>query len=186
MQIEKNEPIVDCDYTIEEALHGIVIPGEIKSQLVIISVEYYSFDDKLHKGQIVIHKKLASDIQKIFEVIKKEKFPVEKVIPIVKYNWSDNESMNDNNTSAFNYRLVAGTKRMSNHSYGQAIDINPMQNPHIKNGIYSPKGSEYKKDVPGTIYDDHIIVTEFKKLGWDWGGDWYSLKDYQHFEKKVF
>ncbi len=185
MQTEDIKPIVDCNYSLEESLSGIIFPDEIKTQLEIVDVEYYSFDNRLHKGQIVVHKKLVTDLKKIFELIKKEKFPVEKVIPIVKYNWSDNESMMDNNTSAFNYRVVAGTTRMSNHSYGQAIDINPKQNPHIKNEIYSPKGSRYVPDEPGTIYKEHFIVTEFKKLGWDWGGDWTSLKDYQHFEKKL-
>jgi hypothetical protein len=186
MQQQIEEVIIDSSYSLNEALEGIEVPESIRVELALVDVEYFSFDKKLHRGQIVIHKKLVDDIQKIFMLIKENKFPVEKVIPIVKYNWSDNESMLDNNTSAFNYRLVAGTNRVSNHSYGQAIDINPFQNPHIKNGIYSPKGSKYSVKTSGTIYDNHFIVNEFKKLGWDWGGDWTSPKDYQHFEKKVY
>ena len=183
---QKKEVIIDCNYSISEALYGIEVPESIRVELDLVEVEYFSFDKKLHQGQIVVHNKLTDDMKKIFKLIKEKEFPVAKVIPIVKYNWSDNESMNDNNTSAFNYRLVAGTNRVSNHSYGQAIDINPFQNPHIKNGIYSPKGSKYYLKEPGTIYDNHFLVIEFKKLGWDWGGDWTSLKDYQHFDKKVF
>lgn len=186
MEQQKQEIIVDCNYSLSEALYGLEIPESIKSELELVDVEYYSFDNKLHKGQIVIHKKLFHDIKTIFGIIKEKEFPVAKVIPIVKYGWSDVESMKDNNSSAFNYRLVAGTKRISNHSYGQAIDINPYLNPHIKNGIYSPKGSGYSPKIPGTIYTSHFLVKEFKLLGWDWGGDWTSLKDYQHFEKKVF
>ncbi|QQS38131.1 MAG: M15 family metallopeptidase [Ignavibacteriales bacterium] len=184
MQINDDQPVIDCSFTLEQALQGSDAPDEIINQLDIVDVEYFSFDGKLHKGQLVVHKKLVNDIRKIFQLIKNEKFPVSKVIPIVKYKWSDNESMLDNNTSAFNYRLVAGTNRMSNHSYGKAIDINPFLNPHIKNDIYSPKGSEYNTEKPGTIGSNHFLVTEFKKLGWEWGGDWTSLKDYQHFEKK--
>jgi hypothetical protein len=186
MQQNKTEIIVDCNYTLTEALDGIEIPEKIRVELELVNVEYFSSDNILHRGQLVIHKKLAGEIKKIFSIIKEKKFPVSKVIPIVKYNWSDDNSMKDNNTSAFNYRLVAGTNRISNHSYGQAIDINPFQNPHIKNGVFSPKGSNYSIQTPGTIYSEHFLVEEFKKLGWEWGGDWTSIKDYQHFEKKVF
>lgn len=178
------EILIDADYTLDEALEGIDIPGWIRNELTLVNVEYYSFDDKLHRGQIVIHKELAKDIEEVFELIKEKRFPVAKVIPIVKYNWSDEKSMLDNNTSAFNYRVVKGTNRLSNHAYGRAIDINPFQNPYIRNNYISPKGSSYNPNKPGTITKDSFLVKEFKKRGWTWGGDWKTLKDYQHFEKK--
>ncbi len=178
------EILIDADYTLDEALAGIEIPGWIRNELTLVNVEYYSFDDKLHRGQIVIHKVLAKDIEAIFELIKEKQFPIAKVIPIVKYNWSDEKSMLDNNTSAFNYRVVKGTNRLSNHAYGRAIDINPFQNFCIKNKYVSPKSSSYNPNKPGTITEDSFLVKEFKKRGWTWGGDWKTLKDYQHFEKK--
>jgi len=134
--------ITDSNYTLEEALKGISIPPEIRKKLVLIDVMYYSFDDKLHRGQLVVHKDLSSDIQKIFERIRGEKFPLAKVIPIVNYDWNDERSMEDNNTSAFNYRFVAGTKKISNHSFGTAIDINPRLNPYIRTDLHQPTGSE--------------------------------------------
>jgi hypothetical protein len=92
--------------------------------------------------------------------------------------------MADNNTSAFNYRKVAGKNSLSNHSFGIAIDINPFQNPAIySDGNISPKGASYDTKKAGTIDEKSFITIEFKKLGWTWGGDWNSLKDYQHFQK---
>jgi hypothetical protein len=181
---EQVAPILDCNYTFDEAVKGLEIPKSKLKQLTLIEVEYYSFDSKLHKGQVLINKKAVKDVTEIFQIVKDTRFPIAKVIPVIKYNWSDQESMNDNNTSAFNYRKVKGQKVLSAHSYGLAIDINPLQNPHIKsNSVQPPKGI-YDKGKLGTILRDSKLVTEFRKRGWQWGGSWRSSKDYQHFEKK--
>lgn len=178
--------IIDSHMTLEESIKGTLAPDSIIKNLTILDVEYYSFDNKLHRGQLVIHKDLEQDIKEIFQIIKISKFPIEKVIPIVKYDWSDNLSMEDNNTSSFNYRKVAGKNKLSNHAFGIAIDINPFQNPAVYNdGKISPKGSKYNIKVPGTIIKDSLIYNEFIKRGWNWGGEWNSLKDYQHFEKII-
>lgn len=182
-QIDIEKAIVDCNYSFEEATSGIDIPKNILKNLILINVEYFSFDGKLHQGQVLVHKKLEKDIKKIFQFIKKTKFPIKKAIPVVKYNWSDDISMNDNNTSAFNYRKVSGQKVLSPHAYGLAIDINPMQNPHIKRNKKSPAKAAYNIDAKGTITGNSELVKEFRKLGWNWGGSWISSKDYQHFEK---
>jgi hypothetical protein len=176
--------IIDCNFTFEEAISGIEIPKSILNQITLIDVEYYSVDNKLHKGQLLLNKKAVKDIKEIFEFIKSSHFPVAKVIPVVKYNWSDQASMEDNNTSAFNYRKVKGYKVLSPHSYGLAIDINPLQNPHVKGKTIQPINAKYDVKVPGTISRDSKLVTEFRKRGWQWGGLWRSSKDYQHFERK--
>jgi hypothetical protein len=176
--------IVDCNYTFEEATEGIEIPKSILKQLTLVTVEYYSFDKKLHRGQLVVNKKAAKDIRDIFEIIREIKFPVQKVIPIVYYNWSDEASMKDNNSSSFNYRIVKGFKVISAHSYGMAIDINPMQNPNIRGKTVQPSGAKYDIKAEGTILQNSRTVSEFKKRGWQWGGRWRNSKDYQHFEKK--
>jgi len=179
-----NEIIVDCSYVFEDAIKGIEIPKSILVQLTLIDVEYFSFDDKLHKGQLVINKKVSKDIQGIFEFIKASRFPIAKVIPAVKYSWNDDASMTDNNTTSFNYRKVKGFKVLSPHSYGMAIDINPLQNPHIKGKVVQPVTGKYDRNLKGTILRDSKLVKEFEKRGWQWGGRWRSSKDYQHFEKK--
>ncbi len=181
---DDQEIIIDCNYTLEEAISGVEIPAWIKKNLVLLDVEYYSFDEKLHKGQLVLHKRAERDIKEIFEIIRSIKFPVNKVIPVVKYNWSDEASMNDNNTSSFNYRKVKGQKLLSAHSYGLAIDINPLQNPHIKRNTVQPVNGKYDIKAEGTILKTSRVVQEFRKRGWQWGGSWRSSKDYQHFEKK--
>lgn len=180
----QTEIILDCNYSFNESIKGIEIPVEIINQLTLIDVEYYSFDEKLHKGQLVINKKVEKDIVEIFKLIKDLKFPVGKVIPVVKYKWDDEASMNDNNTVAFNYRKVKGSKVLSLHSYGLAIDINPLQNPHIKGKTIQPSSGKYDTKSKGTILRDSKLVNEFVKRGWQWGGRWRSSKDYQHFEKK--
>lgn len=177
--------IIDADYTFDEALSESNIPPSVINTLVLVTVNYYGFDDRLHQGQILVNKDIAKDVEEIFEVIEEIKFPVERVVPIVKYDWSDEKSMNDNNTSAFNYRFISGSRILSMHANGLAIDINPKQNPYVKNGTSIPAGSEYKLNSMGTIKPDSKIVQMFKEKGWTWGGDWKSLKDYQHFQKKI-
>jgi len=177
------KPVIDSRYTFDEAINGKEIPESIKKNLSLLDIEYYSFDNKLHQGQILIHSDLSIDVEKIFKVIKENKFPIGKVIPIVKYNWLDSLSMKDNNTSAFNFRMVKGTAILSAHAKGYAIDINPMLNPQLKNGKSIPYNSNYDPNVPGTITENSIVVKIFKRLGWRWGGNWKRTKDYQHFEK---
>ncbi len=176
----QEEPIVDSNLQFEEIFINYKLPEQIKSSLKLLSVEYFSFDNKLHLGQILIHKDLAKDLLEIFEIIKQKRFPISKVIPISKYNWSDELSIKDNNTSAFNYRYVKGTKALSSHALGRAIDINPKLNPQIGNGT---SDSKYNIDLQGTIAANSFLVKEFTKRGWQWGGFWKRTKDYQHFEK---
>jgi peptidoglycan L-alanyl-D-glutamate endopeptidase CwlK len=180
---KKERIIIDSHITLEEALKGKEIPNTNTKNLRIIDVEYYSFDNRLHRGQVVIHKDLAEDIKEIFTMIKEKKFPVKKVVPINKYNWSDETSMKDNNTSAFNYRVISGTRTFSTHSLGRAIDINPFLNPQIKNRKTSPEGAVYTKYARGTITAHSWLTHEFYKRGWRWGGDWKFTQDYQHFER---
>jgi len=177
--------VIDSDVAFEEAVAGISIPQSILENLRLVDVYYYGFDDKLHKGQLVVHKNVVLDVIEIFELIRESRFPIGKVIPISKYGWSDESSIQDNNTSAFNYRFISGTRVISNHASGLAIDINPALNPYIKNGISLPEKCVYDTTKAGTILSDLELVKEFKRRGWQWGGDWKSLKDYQHFEKKL-
>ena len=176
--------IVDSKMTLKEALKGTKAPKEILDEQILLDVEYFGFDNKLHRGQLVIHKAVKDDIKEAFELLKRIKFPLKKVIPIVKYKWNDNKSMADNNTSAFNYRKIANSNKLSNHSFGRAIDFNPFQNPAVYNdGKISPKGAVYDEKALGTLTPTSELTVFFKERGWRWGGDWTSLKDYQHFDK---
>jgi len=184
-QDEEQGFVIDSDVAFEEAVAGISIPQSILENLRLVDVYYYGFDEKIHKGQLVVHKDVVLDVIEIFEVIRESRFPIGKVVPISKYGWSDENSMKDNNTSAFNYRFISGSRVISNHAAGLAIDINPALNPYIKNGNSLPENCIYDTTKVGTISASSELVKEFKQRGWQWGGDWKSLKDYQHFEKKL-
>lgn len=177
-------------------------PTDILANQVVLTVKFFNFDGIESVGNIEIHKDLKKDIEKIFNLIHKERFPIEKVIPISEYNWEDEKSCNDNNTSGFNYRLISGTNKLSKHATGYSLDINPYQNHYIKYEITKDDNgkiidiketqrfpnTEYNLEEKGTIRPNSNIVKLFKSLGWDWGGDWARESgriDYQHFEKNI-
>jgi hypothetical protein len=159
------------------------------NDLSYVKVRYIGFDNKEHIGELIVHKKLAKEVLAIFEELYQKRFPIEKIKLIDEYKGSDDLSMKDNNTSAFNTRPIAGTKKLSNHSYGIAIDINPLQNPEIEGNKVSPATARMyanrKAIRKGMIVKGNACYNAFKKRGWSWGGEWKSVKDYQHFEKKI-
>src|SRR6266403_935212 len=186
-------PIVDSRMTEGEAFDGLDLkcPPDIRKRQRVVKLKYYSSDGKIHQGQLVIDTELKNDIKKVFALALKARFPIYSVIPISDKRfrkdgrWDDELSMEANNTSAFNYREITGGGRLSNHAYGRAIDINTLQNPYIKDGIVLPHGAKYDPGIAGTFTSDHPIVRAFLQLGWDWGGNWTSPKDYQHFERPL-
>lgn len=183
------DPIIDSDMSLSQALRK-ESPPEFRKRQKLIEVLYYSFDGKIHKGQLVIDERLVADIRKVFRVALENKFPITSVIPIAhdrffkdgKWN-DDDQSMLSNNSSGFNYRTATGSTSLSKHSYGYAIDINPVQNPYIKGDIVLPAGAVYDTRAPGTLTRNCPVVKTFLRMGWTWGGNWKSLKDYQHFQK---
>lgn len=187
----ENNNVVDSNMSLKEALLQnplMQAPQEIMEGLSLVSVQYYSFDRHLHEGQIVVDRRLEDDVRKIFKTIVLEKFPVQAVVPSSdsRYMWDDNLLMNANISSAFNYRTIAGTPKLSLHALGQAIDINPLLNPYIGvTGNVSPEGATYDINRIGTIREDSFLVKLCNDLGWTWGGHWQDRKDYQHFEKRL-
>lgn len=185
------DPIIDSSMSTEEAFEGLDrrCPKELRERQKVVPVTYWGFDGKVHRGQLVVDKGLEKDVVEVFEVALKEKFPIRSVVPVshVKFRkndkWDDDLSMAANNTSAFNYREVTGGGSLSKHALGRAIDLNPLQNPYIKGKVTLPAVSKYDPAVPGTLTTDHPVTKAFLARGWEWGGSWKSLKDYQHFEK---
>jgi hypothetical protein len=183
-KIIKDTVIVDCHYTFEEAIRGTKAPDEIINQLELFDVLYYSTDSKLHKGQILTNKKLVVDLKTVFNEMYDEKFVVAHAIPIVKYDWDDNVSMQDNNSYSFCYR----NSSFSKHAIGMAIDINPYFNPvcwkgNLENRISKPIGARHDTTVNGTFYSTHPILKEFRRLGFRWGHNFTAKFDDHHFEK---
>ncbi len=158
--------------------------------LVEVKLSYFGFDHRTHQGILIVNKARADEVVSIFEALYYYQFPIERMEPMDIFQGDDNAAMEANNTSAFNCRAVTGQPGVfSQHSYGYAIDINTLINPYVKGDkILPPSGKQYvdrTQPYPGKITKDSFIYNEFKKRGWDWGGDWSNLQDYQHFEKRA-
>ena len=164
-----------------------------RSDLRYVRVLHYNINGEIKVGELVCHKSVAADMVDIFRNLFRAKYSIERMRLIDDYGADDEKSMEANNTSCFNFRHVAGTKVPSNHSWGKAIDINPLYNPYVKrmkNGtiMVSPKsGRRYadrSRDFSYKIDRNDLCYREFIRHGFTWGGGWKSAKDYQHFEKK--
>jgi hypothetical protein len=155
------------------------------SDLRYVLVDYWGLDGREHRGELVVHADWAVAITEVFEDLFEAGFPIERMVLIDEYEGDDRRSMAANNTSAFNCRVVSGTTRWSEHAYGRAIDINPVQNPYVSGAtVQPPAGAAYLDrtlDLPGMIHSGDAVVTAFDTIGWGWGGDWTNSKDYQHF-----
>ena len=177
------DTIIDASYTFDEAVEYSEAPEEIISQLELVDVYYISTDGKIHKGQVVTNRQIANDIKEIFSFMLDEGFVIEKAIPIVKYGWNDSLSMADNNSYSFCYRNISYSK----HATGMAIDINPRFNPLRWKNIdrpNTPAGAVLDTTVNGTLYPGHIVVNEFRRLGFRWGHTFTKYYDDHHFEKR--
>jgi hypothetical protein len=159
-----------------------------------VGLLYVDFDGNTQSGEMICNKAIAQDLLEIFSELYNNGYQIESIKLIDEFDGDDTASMLANNTSCFNYRVVEGTNRLSNHAKGLAIDLNPLYNPYItynKDGStnISPEGSEAYADrnasFPYKIDENDLAYKLFKEHGFTWGGNWNSVKDYQHFEKKI-
>ena len=163
------------------------------NSLRYVKLKYIGFDGKEHTGELIVNKSVTKDIVSIFKSLYDAKYPIRKMHLVSNYGGSDFASIEADNTSAFNCRPVDGTNKWSKHSYGKAIDINPIENPFVtRSGHTSHKASRKfvrrAKASNSSAYRalmlrNDYIVKIFKQHGWRWGGDFNSYKDYQHFDK---
>ncbi len=148
-------------------------------------MSHWNYAGSASTGKLVVAAGLASQVVDIFRDLYDARFPIERMRLVDEYGGDDDQSMAANNTSAFNCRLVTGGSSYSEHSYGRAIDINPLVNPYVKGSIVLPLGGspyvDRSLDAPGMIHAIDEVVHAFASRGWIWGGTWSSLKDYQHF-----
>ena len=164
-------------------------PVECKD-LRYVHVMYVDFAGRSSEGELVVNKLIADDILDIFKQLYKAQYPIERIALIDEYDGDDEQSMSDNNTSAFNFRTIAGTDIVSEHGMGLAVDVNPFYNPQVKeteNGVeVSPEDAISYADRSGDflykIDHEDLCYKLFTEHGFEWGGDWETGKDYQHFE----
>ena len=156
-------------------------------QLQLLELSYWDFNGIPRTGLLIVNRAVAPEVLDVFKKLYEHGFLIERMQPVEDYDGDDGRSMQANNTSAFNCRDVTGKPgRFSNHSWGRAIDINPLTNPMLLHGKFlPPEGARFEdrtKAAPGSILDRSFIVEQFRSLGWTWGGEWAD-PDYQHFEK---
>ena len=154
--------------------------------LRLLTIGHWGFDGKVRSGELVVHRDVADEVVRVFGVLFGARFPIERMELVDVYAGDDDRSMAANNTSAFNCRRSSGdAAEWSEHAYGRAVDINPVLNPYVSSsGVEPPAGRRYldrSADVPGLIRRDGVVVQAFEAIGWPWGGEWSSAKDYQHF-----
>src|SRR3954449_8896423 len=159
----------------------------VPSALALVRVTYRGFDGRVHSGSIVVARAVAPDVLAVFAQLFAERFPIRRMQPIDAYRGSDAASMAADNTSGFNcrYAVAAGPKRWSVHAYGEAVDVNPVENPYLEGGRVHPRaGRAYldrRRVRPGMAVRGGLLVRAFAALGWQWGGRWMASPDYQHF-----
>jgi hypothetical protein len=152
--------------------------------LRLVQVSHWSFDGRVHTGVLVVNEDVASSVVGVFRRLYELRFPVRRMGIVDEYGASDFRSISADNTSAFNCRRASGSTHWSEHAYGHAIDLNPLENPYVENGRTShPRSVPYldrSRLRRGMVTP--AVVAAFRSIGWGWGGDWSgSVKDYQHF-----
>jgi len=153
--------------------------------LRVVSASYRGFDGRAHTGRLIVNRAVVADVVTVLHKLFDARFPIRRMEPVDAYGGSDYRSIEADNTSAFNCRPVAGTASWSEHAYGEAIDLDPVENPSVSGGTTSHAASRRYLDrslrLPGMIHAGDVVVRAFASVGWGWGGSWSGDKDYQHF-----
>lgn len=163
-----------------------------RSDLRYLQVLHVDADGETHRGEMVCNKAIAEDLLEIFQDLYRQRYPIERMRLIDDYDADDERSMQDNNSSSFCYRVVEGSTKLSKHAQGMAVDVNTLYNPCVrkrKDGTVLVQPSTAKRytnrsrKFPYKIVEGDLMFRLFTERGFQWGGHWKSLKDYQHFEK---
>lgn len=162
-------------------------------ELCYLKLLHYDINGNIRIGEMICNRMIEHDLIAIFKELYHAKYPIERMILIDEYNADDEASMSDNNSSSFNYRMITGGGKLSKHALGLAVDINPLYNPYVK---ILPQGQLYVEPHNAQLYVDRTKDFDYKidtsdlcyklfvRYGFEWGGDWETRKDYQHFEKR--
>ena len=173
-------PVTAADLTASWRPGCPVAPADLRS----VSVSYVDFDGRPGTGSLVVNASAAAQVAVVFADLYAARYPLASLRPVEAFGGSDDASMDANNTSAFNCRVTTGGTGFSEHSYGTAIDVNPVQNPYVKGTTVLPAAGRAYTDrspAPGVVRDGDAVVAAFARQGFGWGGYWTFLKDYQHF-----
>jgi hypothetical protein len=154
-----------------------------------LRMTYRDFDGRARTGEMVVHRRWASGVTRTFGRLYDAGWPIARMRLVDDYGGDDDRSMAADNTSGYNCRPVAGQTQWSQHAYGAAIDLNPVENPYVRAGsVDPPAGRRFARvdrtstagTAPGVIKADDVVVSAFARMGWEWGGDWVRSQDFQH------
>jgi D-alanyl-D-alanine carboxypeptidase len=156
-------------------------------ELRLLTLTHWGFDDEAHRGRLVVNRDAATAMLEAIRTLFRLHYPIRQMRLVDAYGADDHRSMAADNTSAFNCRFVAGSGGVwSEHAYGRALDLNPLENPYVTESGYvsPPAGAPYadrSRQAQGLIHRGGPVVAAFAAAGWQWGGNWHWPKDYQHF-----
>jgi D-alanyl-D-alanine carboxypeptidase len=156
------------------------------SGLRYLRIGYWGFDRRPHRGEMIVAAIAVAPVRKAFAQLYRARFPIRRMRLVDAYGASDSRSIDHDNTSAFNCRNVTGGTGWSEHAYGRAIDIDPIENPYVYPGgrvthAASRRYVDRSHHRRGMAYHGGVLVRAFAAVGWKWGGDWPRPTDYQHF-----
>jgi D-alanyl-D-alanine carboxypeptidase len=155
-----------------------------------VDVSYWNFEGEVRTGPLIVNEMVAEDVLWVFRRLFRARFPIKHIVlpprwrPPTPADYWDRRPTSP--TAAFNCRPATGSTTLSQHSYGWAIDINPLQNPYVRSDgttlrhIAKPY-RDRSLHREGMIHDGDVVVRSFAAIGWEWGGHWHTLKDYMHF-----
>ncbi len=157
------------------------------ARLRLLTVSHWGFDGRSHRGRLVVNRDAATAMLEAMRALYRLRFPIRRMRLVDAYGADDRRSMAADNTSAFNCRFVAGSGGVwSEHAYGRALDLNPLENPYVTESGYvsPPTGAPFadrSHHRQGMVHRGGPVVAAFAAAGWEWGGNWPWPKDYQHF-----
>ena len=163
-----------------------------RTDLRYLRLSHVDAEGREHVGEMVCNKAIAQDLIDIFRELYRQKYPIQRIRLIDDYEASDERSMRDNNTSCFCYRTISGSKKLSKHALGMAIDVNTLYNPYVYTGkdgqrvvepVTASRYVDRTKSFPYKIEKGDLLHRLFLQHGFRWGGSWRTMKDWQHFEK---
>lgn len=154
-------------------------------RLRYVRVTFVGFDDRPHTGELIVHRGHARGIVQVFRTLYRARFPLEQMTLPTSAERDRTPSGDGNGTGAMVCRPTTGQTFWSAHALGLAIDVNPFQNPYVKGDLVLPERAGAYRDRswrrPGMVLPHGVVVRAFRRIGWEWGGAWHTLKDYQHF-----
>lgn len=155
-------------------------------ELVLLRLPHWTFDGGLRRGALVVRASVADEVLRAFRHLYEARFPIERMEPVEAFGGDDHRSMAANNTSAFNCRKTEGGRGFSEHARGEAVDLNPVQNPYVRGAtVLPPEGAGAVERIPrlGMLVEGGPGVAAFDAVRWSWGGRWKRVRDYQHFSR---